>query len=184
MVVDEVGIDGQIADQGMTFDEAESGLFGLLTNEPANVFEPIGAALERLGAGCIQGRWGMLLDEPAESHNRAQRLWPTRVEGSLCPLATWLAQHRRSAHPITAGGKNRSAEAARSESATELASFDARVHSDLLHALVEDPHAAAIPPYPDFAANEFGWRFVKGFFYFYITVPMHAAPGFLEARKK
>src|SRR5258708_39117615 len=104
----------------------------------------------------------MLLDERAESHNLEQRLCPTRVEGSLCPLAAWLAQHRRSAHPITAGGKNRSAEAAPSESATELASFDARVHSDLLHALVEEPHAGAIPPYPPLTANELGWRFGKG----------------------
>src|SRR5258708_26887049 len=127
----------------MTLDEAESGLFGLLTNEPANVFEPIGSALERLGAGCIQGRWGMLLMSPQSSHNRAQRLWPTRVEGSLCPLATWLAQHRRSAHPITAGGKNPSAETARSQSATQLAIFHSRGPSALPHSPVETPPAAA-----------------------------------------
>ena len=168
----------------MAFDEAESGLFGLLTNEPANVFEPMGTALERLGAGCIQGGWGMLFDEPAEPHNRAQRLWPARVEGLLGPLAAWLAQHRRSTHPITARGKNRNAEATRSEAAAELASFEPSMHPDLFHALVEDPYAAAVPPYPDLAPNKFGWRFVKGFFYFHVTVPMHAAPCFLEARKK
>src|ERR1700758_3360381 len=168
----------------MALGEAESGLFGLLTNEAANFFEPIGAALECLCAGCIQDGSGMLLDEPAEPHNRAQRLWTARVDGSLCPLAALLTQHRRSAHPITARGENWSAEATRSEGAAEFASFPASVHSDLLHALVEDPYAAAIPPYPDFAADKFGWRLVKGFFYFHVAVPMHAAAGFLKARKK
>jgi hypothetical protein len=85
----------------------------------------------------------MLLDQLTKSHNRAQRLWAARVEDSLCPLAAWLAQHRRPTHPITARGKNRKAEAARSESAAELARFNAGVDPDLLHPLVEDPDAAA-----------------------------------------
>ena len=34
----------------MALGETESGLFGLLANEPTDVFEPMGAALECLGA--------------------------------------------------------------------------------------------------------------------------------------
>src|ERR1700756_1833815 len=168
----------------MALGEAESGLFGLLTKEAANVFEPIGAARECLCAGCIQGGCGMLLDEPTESHNRAQRLWTARVDRTLCPVAALFTQHRRSAHPITARGENWSAEAARSEGAAEFAGFHASVYPDLLHALVEDPHATAIPADPDFVADQFGRRLVKGFFYFHVAVPMYAAPGFLEAGKK
>jgi hypothetical protein len=170
----------------MALGEAESGLFGLLTDEPANVFKPIGAAFERFGAGCIQGGCGMLLNELTEPHNRPQRLWATGVEGLLGPLPALLTQHCRPTHPITAGGENRSTEAARSEAAAaaELASFNPSMHRKLFHPLVADSHAAAIPPDPDLAANQFRWRFVKGFFYFDVTVPMHTAPSFLKAGKK
>jgi hypothetical protein len=58
------------------------------------------------------------------------------------------------------------------------------MHGDLFHALVEDPYAAAISADPDLAPDVFGWRFVIGFFYFDITVPMHTPPSFLEAGKK
>jgi hypothetical protein len=85
-------------------------------------------------------------------------------------LAAFLTQHRRPTHPITARGENWSAEATRSEGAAEFASFLARVHPDLLHALVEDPHATAIPPYPDFATDQLGWRLVKGSFYFHVAI--------------
>jgi hypothetical protein len=44
----------------MALGETESGLFGLLANEPANVFKPMGVALEGLGASGIQDRPGML----------------------------------------------------------------------------------------------------------------------------
>jgi hypothetical protein len=119
-----------------------------------------------------------------ENFDFSFNLWTARVDRTLCPLAALLTQHRRSAHPITARGENWSAEAARSEGAAEFAGFHASVHPDLLHALVEDPHATAIPAYPDFVADQFGWRLVKGFFYFHVAVPMYAAPGFLEAGKK
>ena len=40
VVVNEVGIGRQISDQGMALGEGESALFGLFTNESANVFDP------------------------------------------------------------------------------------------------------------------------------------------------
>jgi len=86
VVVNEVGVGAQIADQGMAFGEVESALFGLFTNEPANVFDPVGTALECFGAGCIQDGSGMFFDEPAQCHDGAQRLGATRLEGRLCLL--------------------------------------------------------------------------------------------------
>ena len=66
----------------------------------------------------------------------------------------------------------------------ELARLLASVHPNLFHAFIEDPHAAAIPADPDFAADQFRWRFVKGSFDFHVAVAMNAAPAFLEAGKK
>src|SRR4029077_12660215 len=184
VVVNEVGVGAQIADQGMAFGEVESALFSLFTNEPANVFDPVGTVLECLAAGCIQDGCGMFVNEPAQRHNGTQRLGATRVEGPLGPLTTLLTQYRRSVDPITAGGQNRGAQAACSQGVAELAGLPPSVHPNLFHALVKDPYATAIPSHPDFAANQFGGRFVKSSFYFHVTVPMHTAPSFLEAGKK
>ena len=168
----------------MALGEAESGLFGLFTNQSTNVFEPMSAGFECLGAGGIQDGSGVLLNQVAESHNGAQRLRTASVEGTLCPLAALLAQDRGSVNPIPARGEHRSAEAAGSQRVAELARFLPSVHPNLFHALVEDLHATAIPADPDFAADQFGWRFVKGFFHFHVAVPMDAALAFLEAGKK
>ncbi len=168
----------------MALGEAESSLFRLFTNQSANVFEPMSAGFECLGAGSIQNGSGVLLNQVAEPHNRAQRLGPACVEGTLCPLAALLAQDCRSVDPITARGQHRSAEAAGSQGVAELARFLPSMHPNLFHALVEDPHATAIPANPDFAADQFGGRFVKGFLDFHVAVPMHAALAFLEAGKK
>src|SRR5271167_4118076 len=94
----------------MALGEAESGLFGLFTNQSANVFEPMSAGFECLDAGSIQNGSGVLLNQVAEPHNRAQRLRTACVEGTLCPLAALLAQYRRSVDPITARGQTRAAE--------------------------------------------------------------------------
>src|SRR5271166_5317885 len=168
----------------MALGEAESGLFGLFTNQSANVFESMSTGLECLGAGGVQDGSGVLLNQVTESHNRAQRLRTACVEGALCPLAALLAQHRCSVDPITARGQHRSAEAAGSQGVAELAGFPPSVHPNLFHALVEDLHATAIPADPDFAADQFGRRFVKGFFDFHVAVPMYATASFLEAGKK
>ena len=66
----------------------------------------------------------------------------------------------------------------------KLAGFDTGMHGHLFQPLVENAHTAAIPAHPDLASDKFRWCFVKGFFYFDLTVPMHTAPSFLEASKK
>ena len=86
MVVNEVGVGFQIADQWMALGEAESALFGLFTNQSANVFEPMGAGLECLGAGGIQAAAGVLLNQAAEAHNRAQRLRHRVRRGHSVPI--------------------------------------------------------------------------------------------------
>jgi hypothetical protein len=58
------------------------------------------------------------------------------------------------------------------------------MHAHLLHALVKDPHTAAIPAYPHLPANELGRCFVISPLYFHVTVPMHATACFLKAGKK
>jgi hypothetical protein len=66
---------------------------------------------------------------------------------------------------------------------TELAGFLPSVHPNLFHTLIENLQATAIPADPDFAADQLGRRFVKGFFDFHLAVPMDAAASFLEAGK-
>ena len=72
----------------MALGEAESGPFGLFTNQSTNVFESRSAGFEGLGAGGVQDGSGVLLNQVAESHNGAQRLGTACVEGTLCPV--WL----------------------------------------------------------------------------------------------
>jgi predicted O-methyltransferase YrrM len=102
----------------------------------------------------------------------------------LSPLTALITQYRRSVDPITARGKSRGAEPARPEAVAELAWLLASVHPNLFHAFIEDPHAAAIPADPDFAADQFGWRFVKGSLDFHVAVAMNAAPAFPETGKE
>jgi hypothetical protein len=84
VVVNKVGKGRQISDQGMALDEGKSALFGLFTNESANVFDPVGTVLEGLGAGCIQDGCKMFVNESTQRHNGTQGLGATGVEGSLC----------------------------------------------------------------------------------------------------
>ena len=53
---------------------------------------------------------------------------------------------------------------------------------DLLHALVENAHAATA--YPDLVTDQFGGNFVEGASDFDVTVPMDAASRFFKAGKK
>src|SRR6266436_491362 len=128
----------------------------------------IASALASLEKGRVGEECRIRSDEPAQPHDRAQRLWAARIESTLGPLSALLTQYRRSADPITARGKNRGAEPTRPEAVTELAGLLASVHPDLFHAFIEDPHATAVPAYPDFAADQFRWRFVKGSFDFHV----------------
>src|SRR5258708_1427811 len=144
VVVNEVGVGAQIADQGMAFGEGESARFSLFPKEPGNVFDRGGTVLECLAAGCIQDGCGMFVNEPAQRHNGTQRLGATRVEGPLCPLAALLTQYRRSVDPITAGGQNRGAQAACSQGVAELPGLPPRVHPNPFHALGKIPYPKPI----------------------------------------
>ena len=53
LLVDELGVDFQIADQGVALGKAEVALEGLFADEPLDVFEPVGAASNRLAAGRV-----------------------------------------------------------------------------------------------------------------------------------
>ena len=52
-LVNEVGVDGQIADERMGIGEAENLLFALFADQSSEIFKAVGAAFERLGAGGI-----------------------------------------------------------------------------------------------------------------------------------
>src|SRR6516165_5982612 len=66
----------------------------------------------------------------------------------------------------------------------ELTRLDSGVDLDLLHALVENAHAATVPTYPDLVTDQFGRNFIEGASHFDITVAMDAALGFFKAGKK
>jgi hypothetical protein len=65
LLVDELAVDFQIADQGMALGKAEVTLRGLFAEEPLDVFETAGAAFERLAAGCVQGDCGVFVNQTA-----------------------------------------------------------------------------------------------------------------------
>ena len=66
----------------------------------------------------------------------------------------------------------------------KLTWLDSGVDLDLLHALVENAHAATIPAYPDLVTDQFGGNFIEGASHFDVTVAMNVAPRFLKAGKK
>src|SRR5258708_4106806 len=86
----------------MALGKAEGGLFGLLAHEPANIFKPVSPALDGFGAGCIQSHCGAFLDQLTETHNCAQRLRTTHIEGGSRPVTAGLAHYRSTIDPIPA----------------------------------------------------------------------------------
>jgi hypothetical protein len=60
-LVDKVGVDRQIADEGVAVGEGKGFLFTLLTEQAAKVFKAVGAGFERLRAGGIDGSSRVLL---------------------------------------------------------------------------------------------------------------------------
>jgi hypothetical protein len=54
----------------------------------------------------------------------------------------------------------------------------------LFHALIQDAPTATIPADPGVGTDVLGPRFVKGIFYFEVTVPMDTLPRFLETSKR
>jgi hypothetical protein len=71
-LVNEVGVDGEIADERMVFGEAENLLFRWAADQPPKIFKAMSTALERFAAGGIYGVCRVMLDESAQRHNRAQ----------------------------------------------------------------------------------------------------------------
>jgi len=84
-LINEVGVDCQIADKGMAFGEGEDLLFGLLTDETPHIFEAVGTGFERLGTGGVDGASRVAIDQPAQAHNGAQRFGPSCIKGTLSP---------------------------------------------------------------------------------------------------
>ena len=62
VLVDEVGVGLEIADQRMALSKRQSGLLGLLAHEPTNIFKPVSTSVDGFGAGHIQSNRGVLLD--------------------------------------------------------------------------------------------------------------------------
>ena len=62
VVTDEIAVDAQIADQRMALRKAKAVLFGVIAQEPLNVFDSVRAGFERLDARRIEGDGGMLFD--------------------------------------------------------------------------------------------------------------------------
>ena len=81
----EVGVNGQIADEWMVFGEAEDFLLRWVAQQPPKIFKAMGAALERFGAGGIYRGCRVPLDESAQRHDRAQRFGSAGVESGLSP---------------------------------------------------------------------------------------------------
>src|ERR1700757_2463672 len=100
VLVDEVGVGFQIADQRMALGEAEGRLFVLLAYESANIFESVSTTLNGFGAGGIQSHCGVFLDQLTQTHNRAQRLWTTSIEGGSSPITARLTQYGSPVDPI------------------------------------------------------------------------------------
>ena len=102
LLVDELGVDFQIAYQGMALGKSKVTLHGLFADEPLDVFESSGAAFKRLAAGCVQGECRVFFNQPAQCHDGTQRLWAACIDCRLRPLTTLIAQHGGAVHPVFA----------------------------------------------------------------------------------
>jgi hypothetical protein len=70
----------------MALSKAEGGLFGLIAHKPAHIFEPVSAALDGFGAGCIQSNCGVLLDQLTQAQ--------VETVGPTCLLPNGIEQWR------------------------------------------------------------------------------------------
>jgi len=64
-LINKVGVDCQIADEGMIVGEAEELLLGLLAQQTSKIFKTVGAGFERFGTGGIYRGGRVLFDEAA-----------------------------------------------------------------------------------------------------------------------
>ena len=76
-LVNKVGVDAQIADEGVVVGEGEDFLLSLLDEQPPKIFKSVGAGFERLGTGAIDGVRRVILNQAAQAHNGTQRLGST-----------------------------------------------------------------------------------------------------------
>ena len=183
IVTDEVGIGSQIADQRVILSEGEVALFARFTDEAFDVFEPAGAGLQRLLASGVDGGGRVLFNQIAKSHDGSQRLGSSPINAGLRPLAAGFAEQRRPSYPPSAGGEHRSAHSGDAQNAAELSGFQAEVDLHLLHAVIENAHAATVPSHPHLPADILRRRFVKGSLDLHKAVAAHVAPGLLIAGK-
>ena len=117
-------------------------------------------------------------------HDGSQRLGSSPINAGLRPLAAGFAEQRRPSYPPSAGGEHRSAHSAGAQNAAKPSGFQAKVDLHLLHAVVENAHAATVPSHPHLPADILRRRFVKGSLHLHKTVAAHIAPGLLIARKE
>ena len=68
-LVNKVGVDAQIADEWVVVGEGEDFLLSLLAEQPPKIFKSVGAGLERLGTGAIDGVRRVILNQAAQAHN-------------------------------------------------------------------------------------------------------------------
>src|SRR3974377_513434 len=95
----------------MALSKTESGLFGLLAEQPANIFQPVSAVVDGLSTRPVQGDCGMFFDQPAQAHNRTQRFWTSGIKAGSSPLSAGIAQYGGAINPIPARRENWSAPA-------------------------------------------------------------------------
>src|SRR5271166_2366702 len=142
-LINKVGVDRQIADEGVAIGEGEDFLFTLLADQTPNIFKAIRACFERLRTGGVDSASRVAIDEAAQAHNGTQRFGSPCVKGTLGPLSALFSENRGSADPITAGFNDRGVQTPGTQDMAKMTWLDPAVDLDLLHALVENAHAAA-----------------------------------------
>jgi len=84
-LINKVGVDRQIADEGMAIGEGEDFLLTLLADQTPNIFKAVGARFERLGTGGVDSASRVAIDQTAQAHDRTQRF------GSPCACTAGTA---------------------------------------------------------------------------------------------
>ena len=136
----------------------------------------------KLQSFLVMGAWEVR--QPNTSHDGSQCLGSSPINAGLRPLTAGLAEQRRPSYPPSAGGEHRGAHSGDSKNAAELSGLQAQVDLHLLHALIENAHAAAVPSHPHLPADILRRRFVKGSPHLHKAVPAYVAPGLLVAGKE
>jgi hypothetical protein len=67
---------------------------------------------------------------------------------------------------------------------TKAARFNPVMDLDLFHLLIENSNRSTVLSDPELMADGFGPNFAISACHFDVAIPVHTAPGFLEARKE